>query len=248
MSKEWDYVKHNTYYRVTRAGNAIRLYRNNVLHSQWNPKRPVSGKLWDLFLISALGAKRDLSRILVLGAGGGSVINLIHTYFPDAYVDAIDLDKVHLKVAKKFFGLNTSKCQLIHDDAQSWLKKYNGKKYDLIIDDVFTESENIPFRSIQAKCEWMKQLLKNLNKNGVVVFNFADQKEWNKSRRAWKHLIGQFNVAIATHYLCENKIVHISKNDISYKNVMKTLKENHCNNYLKYFNNGTISYQSRKKQ
>jgi len=105
MSIKWRYKNNEASYRVVEAGKSVRLYRNNVLHSQWNPNNPVSGKLWDLFLISALGLNMKVSDVLVLGAGGGSIINLIHHYFPQANIQAIDIDRIHLKVAKKILRL-----------------------------------------------------------------------------------------------------------------------------------------------
>ena len=122
MAVIWEKNQGETNYKVTRAGSAIRLYRNNVLHSQWNPRKPISGKLWDLFLLSSF-EDRKLSRVLVLGAGGGAIVNLIHHYFPKAHVDAIDLDKVHLYVAKKYFKVSNKYCNIVHMEAQRWLKE-----------------------------------------------------------------------------------------------------------------------------
>lgn len=246
MSTCWSFENKHARYRVAQAGNAIRLYRNNVLHSQWNPKNPVSGKLWDLFLISVLVSKEKLSRVLVLGVGGGSVINLIHHYYPDAEIKAVDFDKTHLKVARKYFKVNTKKCELICADAEEWLRKYRGKKYDLIIDDVFNEIDNIPYRSIEGKKNWAKVLLKNLKHKGILVFNFADKKEWNKSFKLWKHSLASNNIGIATQHKCDNRIVHISSEDISHKRITHVLQHHKCSEYIKYLNNGTISYRSTK--
>jgi len=246
MSIRWSFENKNACYRVTQAGNAIRLYRNNVLHSQWNPNNPVSGKLWDLFLISALGTKKNLSRVLVLGVGGGSVINLIHCYYPDAEIEAVDFDKIHLKVARKYFKVNTKKCELVYADAEEWLRKYRGKKYDLIIDDVFNEIDNIPYRSIEGKKNWAKMLLKNLKHKGILVFNFADKKEWNKSLKLWKLSLAGKNIGIATQHKCDNRIVHISAEDISRKRITHVFQQHNYSKYIKYLNNGTISYRSIK--
>ena len=245
MSIVWSQHDSGASYKVTRAGNAIRLYRNNVLHSQWNHKRPVSGQLWELFLITTLCLKADLQRVLVLGVGGGSVINLIHYFYPEAKVDAIDLDKVHLAIAKKYFKLNTEQCKLINADAQKWLKNYKGAKYDLIIDDVFNELNNIPYRSIQDNSEWLKLLTNNIQKDGVLVFNFADKNEWIKNSKSWYSVIKKYNVGIASHQKCENKIIHLSRDDISYKRIITILKEKNHSKYIRNFQNNVYNYSSR---
>ena len=243
MAIKWSYKNTYNSYRVVQAGNSIRLYRNNVLHSQWNEKNPVSGKLWDLFLVSSLGVKNSLSSVLVLGAGGGAVINLLHHYYPEAYINAIDLDEIHLDVAKKFFKVNKRKCNLINDDSEAWLRNYSGPKFDLIIDDVFNEEDKIPYRSIDNKSSWINILLKNLTKNGVLVFNFADKKERKNNFKLWEQAIKKKNIALATHHKCDNEIVHISSTNISQKEVISVLKDNHSN-YMKYINSRVISYKT----
>ena len=162
MAVLWQKQIHNTDYRVVNAGASVRLYRNNVLHSQWNPVHPVKGNLWELFLLTCLGSEK-LKRVLVLGVGGGAVINLIHRFFPQAEIDAVELDKTHISIAKKYFHINSAKCNLIHADALDWTKTCPIKSYDLIIDDVFHEASKVPFRSIEMSADWIKVLLNKIN-------------------------------------------------------------------------------------
>jgi len=249
MAILWKKTKGGTKYKVTQAGNAIRLYRNNVLHSQWNARKPVSGKLWDLFLLSSLGGERSISKVLVLGAGGGAIINLIHHFFPTCHVDAIDIDETHLYLARKYFKVSKKYCTLTHADVRTWLAANQGEKYDLIIDDVFFESDSTPYRSVQAQAIWVQDLLRRLTKQGSLVINFADKKEWKKSR---KELIQGpvaklYRFAIATHYACDNKIVHISKQMLSGKSIKQNLNNDSCRQYMRYLNNGTFTYKKQTR-
>jgi len=249
MAVLWKKTKGETRYKVTNAGNAIRLYRNKVLHSQWNASKPVSGKLWDLFLLSCFNSDKPLNKVLVLGAGGGAIVNLIHYFFPQCQIDAIDLDDTHLYVARKFFKVSKKYCSLIHADAKSWLANNQDKKYDLIIDDVFFEANSIPYRSIQAQVHWVISLLERLNKEGVLVINYADKKEWTDSRKQLiqKGVTDKYQIAVATHYNCENKIIHLSKKKLS-SSVIKTDKNSGATReYMRYINNGTITYRKFKK-
>ena len=245
MAIVWQSKQGSTTYRVTQAGYAIRLYRNNVLHSQWNTNRPISGKLWDLFLLSSLSDDCNISKVLVLGAGGGAIVNLVHHFFPRAYIDAIDLDQVHLYVAKKYFKTSQIYCRLIYANVQQWLKHHKNNNYDLIVDDVFAESNDVPYRSIFAHGQWTRALLKRLSRHGTLVINFADKKEYLNSRKVWEvnNIIGRYQVAVASHKSCDNRIVYVSKNDLSKKRLLQNLLACNANNYLRYLKEGTFSHR-----
>jgi spermidine synthase len=245
MAVIWKKTKGETKYKVTSAGDAIRLYRNKVLHSQWNASKPVSGKLWDLFLLSSFDNNKPIKRVLVLGAGGGAIINLIHHFFPKCHVDAIDLDDTHLYVARKYFKVSKKYCTLIHDDVKTWLISNQNKKYDLIIDDVFFESDSIPYRSIQAQGLWVENLLVRLNKQGSLVINFADKKEWAKSRKQLiqRCVANKYQFSVAAHHVCDNRIVHVSKKKLSKEIIKQNLNKDPSRQYMRYLNDGTITYR-----
>ena len=245
MALLWHKKINNTDYRVVNAGASVRLYRNNVLHSQWNPAHPVNGNLWELFLLTCLGGEK-LNRALVLGVGGGAVINLIHRFFPDAEIDAIELDKTHISIAKKYFRINSEKCNLIHANALDWAKTSSYKSYDLIIDDVFHEASQVPFRSIQINADWIKVLLNKIRAHGTVVINFADKKEWKSCRelsKIKKILNKNYQIGVALNYRCENRIVHISTRPLSANIIKKSLLacDNHA--YLRCWSAGKFSYR-----
>ncbi|WP_455217906.1 hypothetical protein, partial [Kaarinaea lacus] len=81
MAIVWHKKISGTCYEVRKAGNSIRLYTDGVFHSQYNPHRPVTGSVWDLLMLPAFFTNIDkISRVLVLGVGGGSVIQLLHRY------------------------------------------------------------------------------------------------------------------------------------------------------------------------
>ena len=76
MSIIWQKTAGSDKYEVRTAGNSMRLYRNGVLHTQYNPRRPVSGNLWDLLLIPAFFHEPDtIRRVLVLGVGGVQTVH-----------------------------------------------------------------------------------------------------------------------------------------------------------------------------
>ena len=81
MSIVWEQVQGGTRYQVRRAGGSLRLYTNGVLHSQYNAARPLTGSVWDLLTVPAfLLAPGAVQRVLVLGIGGGAVIQQLRRF------------------------------------------------------------------------------------------------------------------------------------------------------------------------
>lgn len=245
MALIWRKQEHDAEYRVVKAGGSIRLYRNNVLHSQWNSNNPVKGNLWELFLLTVVGSTEELKRVLVLGVGGGAVINLIHHFFPNAEIDAIELDKTHIKIAKKYFHVDLKKSNLINANAVDWVKTAKAGAYDLIIDDVFHEAAQVPFRSIQISGTWIESLLRKLNRRGTLVINFADKHDWDscRSQRVVKNKLKNYHMGVAINEKCENRIVYISMQALSATKVKKSLQSRSCQAYLSVWSNGKFSYR-----
>ena len=245
MALIWQKRHEDTDYQVVTAGESVRLYRNRVLHSQWNPNNPVKGRLWELFLLTSFIRGKNITRVLVLGAGGGAVINLIHRYFPDAIVDAIELDRTHIYIAKKYFKVSAKKCNLIHADAFEWMDKSPTRAYDLIVDDVFYEAGQVPFRSIKANGRWLKGLKNYLHEQGILVINFADKSEWNtcRSLSATQKSLKNYEIGVAMHKQCQNRIVHIAKQSLSATMVKSSLQASECKAYLRHWSKGDFSYR-----
>ncbi|HKK18504.1 MAG TPA: hypothetical protein VJ952_07465, partial [Opitutales bacterium] len=74
MALLWNHEVEGNLYEVRSAGASLRLYRNGVNHSQWNPDRPLSGSVWDLITLPALHRpKARIRDALMLGFGAGAV-------------------------------------------------------------------------------------------------------------------------------------------------------------------------------
>jgi len=162
-------------YEVRSAGRTRRLYSNGVFHSQYNPRRPVAGSVWDLLLLPAFMQRLgSVQRVLVLGVGGGAVIKQLQYFLEPKQILGVELNPVHLAVAERFFDVQGSGLELIEADAVSWLKAYRGPKFDLIIDDLFGEVGGQPARAVSADDAWCRALLKHLKVDGALVMNFDE--------------------------------------------------------------------------
>jgi spermidine synthase len=170
-------TKHGRY-EVRSAGNSVRLYTNGVFHSQYNAKNPISGNLWDLLMLPGFFYKPGhIQRVLVLGVGGGTVIRLLNHYLEPQEIVGVELNPVHLQVARDYFGVTSKQAKLIQADAITWIKNYQGPAFDMIIDDLFGEADGEPTRAAKANASWFDQLLSHLTPNGLVVMNFISQDE-----------------------------------------------------------------------
>lgn len=165
-------------YEVRGAGQTRRLYTDGVFHSQYNPNHPVTGSIWDLLLLPAFFYPRGkIKNILVLGVGGGAVIQQFQYFLKPENIIGIELNPNHLYVAKKYFGVKGDNVSLIQADAIKWVNSNRDKKFDLIVDDLFGEKDGEPVRAIEANVSWFNSLSSMLKKDGCLVSNFVSSGE-----------------------------------------------------------------------
>ncbi len=109
--------------------------------------------------------------ILFVGLGGGTLPRAIHHYFPDATVDAIELDPVVADAAKQFFGFEENEWVKVYvRDARVQMRQFarEKRKYDIIFLDAY-RGGYIPYHlTTQEFMELTKSLL---NDTGIVVSN-----------------------------------------------------------------------------
>lgn len=165
-------------YQVRRAGNSLRLYTDGVFHSQYNPTRRYERAVWDLLWLPVTGLSLGpCPRILVLGVGGGAVIKKLRQEYADALLVGVDLNPIHLRVARRFFVVNHSQDLLLEAEAGAFVRDYQGPPFDVIIDDVFTERDGEPVRALELDNPWCQALLRILRPQGLLVANFASAQE-----------------------------------------------------------------------
>ncbi len=164
---------HKTLYEVRRHGHSRRLYTDGVFHSQYNPNCPVSGSVWDLLLLPAFfHSMGSLQRVLVLGVGGGAVIKQLQYFIRPSLIVGVEINPIHLQVARQFFSVKGNDIALIRADAIEWVKHYRGPAFDLIIDDLFFEQDGQPGRAVDVNRSWAEMLLQSLSPSGSIVTNF----------------------------------------------------------------------------
>ena len=182
MATLWRHHEDDTHYEVRQAGHSVRLYTNGVLHSQYNPERPVTSSVWDLLTLPALFKPQgSIQRVLLLGVGGGAVFHQLQRWVQPSLMIGVELSAVHLEIARKFFALDSPDIVLYQDDARAWLERYQGPPFDLIIDDLYGHQDGEPVRAVMLDNPWCGLLTQHLADDGVLVVNTVAWKELKHS-------------------------------------------------------------------
>ena len=115
MATLFDQLHNGHRYEIRSAGRTRRLYTDGVFHSQYNPAHGVTGSVWDLlFLPSQFYAADAIKRVLVLGVGGGAVIHMLNRFMQPEHITGIELNDLHITLARQFFDLQYDNLELIH--------------------------------------------------------------------------------------------------------------------------------------
>lgn len=178
MTVLWERRVQQTHYQVRRAGGSIRLYSNGVFHSQWNPKRSSAHSVWDLLSAPLSLVAAPEPRVLMLGVGGGAVINHSVELVPDAYIVGVERDPVHLEIARRWFGVRSRLCLA---DAVEWVRSYRGPPFDYLVDDLFGHVDGEAARVVPVGHAWLRRLKGLLAPHGVMVINHADKADWHRN-------------------------------------------------------------------
>ena len=219
-------------YQVRSAGNSLRLYTNNVLHSQYNPQQKVTGSVWDLLFLPALALTRDKPlRILVLGVGGGAVIHMLNEFLNCEKIIGLELNPMHIQVAEQFFALKAENIELVQGDAIDWIENSNNKhraeKFDLIIDDLFYEEDDEPIKVATPDSTWFYHLYSLLKPNGLIVMNFVGRKNALLAAPFYDDYVARL-LPNALHFTTphyDNHVMAFSKSELNSKQIHSAILE-----------------------
>jgi spermidine synthase len=182
------------HYQVRRAGKTRRLYTDNIFHTQYRPDRVLGGGYWDLLSLPALMVPEGkVKRVLLLGVGGGAAIHSLRALVNPEHITGVELNPVHVQIMKRFFGLGKrgqsplqakgSDPIFLVMDARDFIRSYKGQKFDLIIEDLYFERNGGAVRAVVMDKAWMKALRRCLHPQGMLVCNFADQRQFREASK-----------------------------------------------------------------
>jgi spermidine synthase len=133
---------------IVNSNDIVRAYKTVILHPE--PKN-----------------------ILIIGLSSGSWAKAISMYQPLEKLDIVEINSGYKEIISHYKGINdifhNPKVTLHLDDGRKWLKKYNGKKFDLIImNTIYHWASNSTNLTSQDFLEISK---KYLNSGGVIYMN-----------------------------------------------------------------------------
>lgn len=134
-------------------------------------------KLWQrAFGAFDLQKLHGVRSILVLGVGGGTVIELLAAGHPRAVIIGVDRDQTMIDIAKQYFHLDQiSRLRLLHRDANEYI--HCKKHFDLIVIDLFIGRE-IP--SFVSTVSFYQKVKKILGPGSLLVVNYLREREYQK--------------------------------------------------------------------
>ena len=117
---------------------------------------------------AALALVEEPRRIMVVGIGGGTMPMFLRRYYPNAVIDAVDIDPDVVHVAKEFFGFREDERMKAHvGDGRAFVENVR-EPYDIIFLDAFG-TRNVPAHLTTV--EFMRAVRKALKPGGVAVWN-----------------------------------------------------------------------------
>lgn len=148
--------------------------------------------------------------VLVLGMGGGSVIESLRKKFKYTHpIVAVEIDPVIIEIAEKEFGITAyNDLEVVCVDAAQFLEETE-QNFDLIIVDLFIGS-HVPERFYGK--EFWKDIERHTNEGGKILFN-AEVKLTNVVRDTFlKNVPKSFSYQIFTNVMGGNTLVFLTKN------------------------------------
>ena len=122
-------------------------------------------------LTMAVVYPEELTSILMIGLGGGTISAYLGRYLPQASIDTVEIDPGVITAAKTYFGLReTERVRYLDGDGRVFLNR-NKELYDLIIVDAY-HGGYVPFHL--ATKEFYALVKERLKPNGAAAFNVHD--------------------------------------------------------------------------
>jgi len=111
-----------------------------------------------------------IESVLMIGLGGGSFTGMVHRAFPEARIDALEIDPVVVEAARRFFGVvEDEKYRVVVADGAAFVRD-STMRYDLVLADAGIAT-GIPEH--HTTDPFFSSLRERLTANGVLVVNLG---------------------------------------------------------------------------
>jgi spermidine synthase len=147
----------------------LRFERGGARQSISKPGEPeYLGFAYTKVAFVGLALTEEPRRIMVVGIGGGTMPMFLRKHYPDAAIDAVDIDPDVVHVAKTYFGFREDEKLKAHvGDGRAFVENAR-EPYDVIFLDAFG-TRNVPPHLTTV--EFMQAVRRAVKPGGVVVGN-----------------------------------------------------------------------------
>lgn len=156
--------------KVIESGKVRKLIASGFTQSKSLNEKGLAEGYWDAFReIENWNLK--IENCLILGLGAGTIVQIWRSIHPKLKIKAVEIDKVIVDLAKKYFGLPADISVIIGDGCSLIINqdsRLSREQYDLMVIDTFCAGQFDP------QCEsdnFLNNLAGLLSPKGRVFFN-----------------------------------------------------------------------------
>jgi predicted membrane-bound spermidine synthase len=147
---------------------AMYFDRPNVVQSIVDPRRPHVPESEYVRAATTLVCPRPPRRILVIGLGGGALLEPLRRLVPDVRIDVVELDPQVIALARRWMGARERPGdRFVEGDGRRFLQGTD-RRYDLIYVDAFSGDRMPPSLSTT---EFARLAAARLRPEGVLAYN-----------------------------------------------------------------------------
>ena len=193
--------------QIVRDLQGARIIVGGVSQSGWLVK-----SIWNKAFKKVTSNKKQVTRVLILGLGGGSAAELVQKYWPGTKITGVDIDPLMVEMGKKHLQLaSIENIEVVIGDAWEYVETVEGKgiKYDLVLVDLFNGSK-IPEKFYREK--FIRSIQKILAPGGVAAFNhlysFIEKETAHKLQKKLRNIFITVSTVLPEAniiFLCFNK-------------------------------------------
>ncbi len=156
---------------VRRVRGGLELRIDGTQASVHRPGRALTGVVWWALASPVLLLPRDRPRrVLLLGLAAGSVARALRALDPGAEIVGVELNAEVLRLARRHFGLDRLRVELVVGDALGYLRRAR-RRFDLIVEDLFVGTSRSVRKPDWLPTEGFRLIRRRLRPGGYVVSN-----------------------------------------------------------------------------
>lgn len=163
-----------------------------------------------------------VSRMLMLGLGGGTLVTHLNRLLPNVKMDVVELRQAVIDLAYRYFYLpDVAEVTPICGDAREFMAQANAcdsVRCDVLIIDLF-DDQGLP--DAFAQFEFQQHCLNHINTPGLVIFNLWNsldpqiKAQTEQLINAWQRLQAEYlNAHPRARFTVERYQIHSSENII----------------------------------